>query len=106
MRQRHAFYVCAFVYVYVFKCKSGFCVPNACLREGAWVVLVDDWNMCIVCVCVDGWVVGWHVRMQRSESSVCFCLTQRRRHTVQTQAERGGNVFVRRWMLSLTHTHT
>ncbi len=44
------------------------------------------------CVCVDGWVGDWYVRMQRSESSVCFCLTQRGRHTVQTQAERGGNV--------------
>ncbi len=104
VHQRHAFYVCAFVYAYVFKCKSVFCVPNACLRKGAWVVLVDDCGICVLCVCVNGWVGGWYVHMQRSESSVCFCLTQRGRYTMQTQAERGGEC-IGEEMDALTHTH-
>ncbi len=70
------------------------------VRGWCWWMTVEY----VYCVCVNGWVGGWYVHMQRSESSVCFCLTQRGRYTMQTQAERGGEC-IGEEMDALTHTH-
>lgn len=70
MRQRHALYVWAFVYVNVLKCVYVWFLCAKCMSERVCVggVGVWLWNMCIVCVCglMDGWVVG-----------ICVCRDQR-----------------------------